>query len=84
MCVAEGEGKNSKPVANHSMTTAIALFDKAGDLIYMGQSKGSITVLDSASLKFLDIVKVCTRPPCNIKAPLVCALPCPEVCCTSY
>ena len=56
---AEGEGKNSKPAANHSMMTAIALYDKAGDLIYMGQSKGTIIVLDSVSLKFLDIVKVC-------------------------
>ena len=56
---AEGEGKNSKPAANHSMMTAIALYDKAGDLIYMGQSKGTITVLDSVSLKFLDVVKVC-------------------------
>ena len=69
-CLAEGEGKHSKPVANHSMTTAVALFDKTGDLIYMGQSKGSITVLDSASLKFLDILKVGTRPPCTIKAPI--------------
>lgn len=56
---AEGEGKYSKPAANHSMMTAIALYDKAGDLIYMGQSKGTITVLDSVSLKFLDVVKVC-------------------------
>lgn len=52
------------------MTTAVALFDKTGDLIYMGQSKGSITVLDSASLKFLDILKVCIRPPCAIQAPI--------------
>ena len=58
---AEGEGKNSKPAANHSMMTAIALYDKAGDLIYMGQSKGTITVLDAVSLKFLDVVKVCTK-----------------------
>ncbi|DBA66106.1 hypothetical protein WJX79_007507 [Trebouxia sp. C0005] len=56
--VMEGEGKNSKPAANHSMMTAIALYDKAGDLIYMGQSKGTVTVLDSVSLKFLDVVKV--------------------------
>ena len=43
------------------MMTAIALYDKAGDLIYMGQSKGTVTVLDSVSLKFLDVVKVqCT------------------------
>ena len=55
---AEGEGKNSKPAANNSMVTAVALFDKAGDLIYVGQSKGNITVLDAVSLKFLDIVKV--------------------------
>ena len=60
---AEGEGKNSKPAPNTSMVTAVALFDKAGDLIYIGQSKGTITVLDANSLKFLDIVKVsnCVR-----------------------
>ncbi|DBA90420.1 TPA: hypothetical protein ACH3X1_003693 [Trebouxia sp. C0004] len=56
--VMEGEGKNSKPAGNHSMMTAVALYDKAGDLIYMGQSKGTIAVLDSVSLKFLDVVKV--------------------------
>lgn len=63
-CIAEGEGKSSKPVANNSMVTAVALFDKAGELIYVGQSKGTITVLDSVSLKFLDVVKVCT---CSVK-----------------
>lgn len=58
---AEGEGKGSKPAANNSMVNAVALFDKTGSLIYMGQSKGTITVLDAASLKFLDFVKVCSR-----------------------
>lgn len=41
------------------MVNAVALFDKTGEVIYMGQSKGTITVLDAASLKFLDFVKVC-------------------------
>lgn len=58
MSNAEGEGKGSKPAANNSMVNAVALFDKGGSLIYMGQSKGTITVLDTASLKFLDFVKV--------------------------
>ena len=58
MSNAEGEGKGSKPAANNSMVNAVALFDKGGSLIYMGQSKGTITVLDAASLKFLDFVKV--------------------------
>ena len=57
---AEGEGKGSKPAANNSMVNAIALFNKGGELIYMGQSKGTITVLDAATLKFLDFVKVLT------------------------
>ena len=61
MANAEGEGKGSKPAANNSMVNAVALFDKGGSLIYMGQSKGTITVLDAASLKFLDFVKVCLR-----------------------
>ena len=90
-CLAEGEGKHSKPVANHSMTTAVALFDKTGDLIYMGQSKGSITVLDSASLKFLDIVKVGTQPPCANRVCFSClvfvsthkTMTCLEACCTA-
>lgn len=65
MCMnAEGDGKGSKPAANNSMVNAVALFDKSGTLIYMGQSKGTITVLDTASLKFLDFVKVCS-PPCS-------------------
>lgn len=66
---AEGEGKGSKPAANNSMVNAIALFDKEGDLIYMGQSKGTITVLDAVTLKFLDFVKVLALssiPPCTV------------------
>lgn len=59
---AEGEGKGTKPAVNNSMVNAVALFDKIGALIYMGQSKGTITVLDAVSLKFLDFVKVCSRP----------------------
>ena len=62
MSNAEGEGKGSKPAANNSMVNAVAVFDKGGSLIYMGQSKGTITVLDAASFKFLDLVKVCFRP----------------------
>lgn len=61
MCTAEGEGKGSKPAANNSLVNAVALYDKSGSLIYMGQSKGTITVLDATSLKFLDFVKVCPR-----------------------
>lgn len=64
VCSAEGEGKGSKPAANNSMVNAVALFDKSGSLIYMGQSKGTITVLDATSLKFLDFVKVCSRQSC--------------------
>lgn len=61
MSNAEGEGKGSKPAANNSMVNAVALLDKGGSLIYMGQSKGTITVLDAGSLKFLDFVKVSLR-----------------------
>lgn len=56
--IMEGEGKGTKPAVNNSMVNAVALFDKIGALIYMGQSKGTITVLDAVSLKFLDFVKV--------------------------
>lgn len=56
---AEGEGKSSKPAASNSMVTACALFDKTGDLIFVGQSKGTITVVDANSFRFIDMIKVC-------------------------
>lgn len=55
----DGEGgKSTKPAANNSMVTAVALFDKTGDLIFVGQSKGTITVVDANSLRFVDMIKV--------------------------
>ena len=73
---AEGEGKGSKPAANNSMVNAVALYDKSGTLIYMGQSKGTITVLDAASLKFLDFVKVCQSQVHQLMEPCQCCSGC--------
>lgn len=61
LAVAEGDGKSSKPGGSSSLVTASAVFDKAGSLIFMGQSKGTITVVDANSLRFVDMIKVCPR-----------------------
>ena len=44
------------------MVTASALFDKTGDLIFVGQAKGTITVVDANSLRFVDMIKVLPCP----------------------
>ena len=64
----EGEAKSSKPAGNNSMVTACALFDKTGDLVFVGQSKGTITVVDANSLRFVDMIKVL---PCRTDLPIV-------------
>lgn len=48
------------------MVTAVALFDKTGDLIFVGQSKGSITVVDASSLRFVDMIKVTAIMLCSL------------------
>ena len=43
--------------------TVSTVFGKDGRFIYMGQSKGFLSVLDANSLQFLDVVKVRIRMP---------------------
>ena len=40
------------------VNTVSAVFSKDGRFIYMGQSKGFLSVLDANSLQFLDVLKV--------------------------
>lgn len=55
--------------------TVSTVFSKDGRFIYMGQSKGFLSVLDANSLQFLDVLKV------RIFACVPCLAPCSHGCC---
>ncbi|KAK9848563.1 hypothetical protein WJX84_010201 [Apatococcus fuscideae] len=58
----DGEAKPSKGVAQNSLLSAVALCDHAGEVIYVGQTRGTIAVVDASSLRFLDVIKVAGSP----------------------
>ena len=50
-------------MAQTSLLSAVALWDHAGDVIYVGQTRGTIAVVDATSLRFLDVIKVAPLRP---------------------
>ena len=58
MVRADGDAKQSKNMAQNSLLSAVALCDHAGEVIYVGQTRGTIAVVDATSLRFLDVIKV--------------------------
>ena len=58
---ADAEAKHSKGAAQNSLLSAVALCDHAGEVIYVGQTRGTIAIVDANSLRFLDVIKA--RPP---------------------
>lgn len=58
---ADAEAKQSKGAAQNSLLSAVALCDHAGEVIYVGQTRGTIAIVDANSLRFLDVIKA--RPP---------------------
>ena len=60
------------------MNTVSAVFSKDGRFIYMGQSKGFLSVLDANSLQFLDVLKV------RILHAYPCLAPRPHGCCYTW
>ena len=62
---ADAEAKQSKGAAQNSLLSAVALCDHAGEVIYIGQTRGTIAIVDANSLRFLDVIKVGPPgPPC--------------------
>ena len=55
---AETEVRKGSRSALSGQLTASAVFSRDGRCIYLGQSRGLLSVLDTASLRFLDTVKV--------------------------
>lgn len=55
---ADAEAKQSKGAAQNSLLSAVALCDHAGEVIYVGQTRGTIAIVDANSLRFLDVIKV--------------------------
>eukprot|EP00983_Pelagomonas_calceolata_P029888 935968-Pelagomonas_calceolata.AAC.3 len=49
--------KQGKP-GESSSTTIVAIFSKDSSMVFVGQMRGLISVVDASSLRFLDIVKV--------------------------
>ncbi|KAK9820894.1 hypothetical protein WJX74_003022 [Apatococcus lobatus] len=58
----DAEAKQTKGAAQNSLLSAIALCDHAGDVIYVGQTRGTIAIVDANSLRFLDVIKVSGSP----------------------
>lgn len=50
--------KTSRSTLAGGQMTAAAIFSKDGRIIYVGQTRGLLSVLDAGSLQFLDVLKV--------------------------
>lgn len=57
---AEAEGKKAK--GSNVPVHAVALLDRDGSRIFIGQARGLLSVVDRESLQFLDALKVPPRP----------------------
>ena len=58
MCPADTEVRKGSRSALSGQLTASAVFSRDGRCIYLGQTRGLLSVLDANSLQFLDVVKV--------------------------
>ncbi|KAK9808774.1 hypothetical protein WJX72_003348 [[Myrmecia] bisecta] len=56
--VIDGEGRTAKANVGGTMLTVMAIFDKTGSLLFVAQPKGTIAVLETTNLRFLDLIKV--------------------------
>ena len=58
MCPADTEVRKGSRSALSGQLTASAVFSRDGRCIYLGQTRGLLSVLDANNLQFLDVVKV--------------------------
>lgn len=63
--VIEGEGKGGSANLNYSGVVALAVFSQGGEHLYIGQTRGTLLVLERHTFDILDIIRISGAPRIN-------------------